>query len=1059
MKIAHVSDIHLRNLKYHSEYHKVFENFYGLLREIQPDIVVNTGDTAHAKVQISPEFVQMCSDHIKAVSEIAPYHILLGNHDLNLANLNRRDAISPIVESINSDRVVLHKRCGSWGELWGEEDGYEFYIFSCADKKNYPTRFNLDPGKNVLRIGLFHGTVRGCETDTEWMMRDAELDISRFEGLDFVMMGDIHKHQFMDVEKRIAYAGSLIQQNYGESIEKGFLLWDIRSKDDFDVELIPVEGSRKFYTVELNDDLSIPDVELDEGSRVRLVSPRKHTLSEQHIFEREAKKRFKPYDLAVALSSNIGMQATNIAAKTIKMERLRDIDVQEKLIRKFLEGRTISDEVMSQILELNKRYQLTIEKEEEVIRDISWKVDSIAWNGMFNYGDGNVIDFSKMKGIIGMFAPNGSGKSALIDVITTTLFNKTTKGVNKNIELINDRKQTAEMVAYISTSDEQYVVERGIERVRYGKKKFEVEKEWGKTSLDFTVRNELGEEKVSGTQRTETEKLVRKRIGTYDDFVLTTLLTQGRESDLIKCKETERRKILSKFMDLDIFEQKAKMAKEESKTFVKKLKEIEGEDLEELKKSSELELNATKHEVTSEETKRKSIVKSLETLRDMISNLKASRKDAIQSFDIKKIERMRNDVFTKWSEWKTILDDQRCSLRSTKETLRDLEQERAVFPIEDYMRGQKELEGYERSIHAADADLENQSRILGEYMKNAKFLASVPCGDKYPKCKFLIEAFEKKGDIEEQREKVLRCQKTVREFEDEINSLKSEKYEEKIARYEQMTRKIAQMSSDVVSLAVGIENTELKMMSEWKDALRLDADELSYLKTRDDIEKNKDIDVDIERTEKMISVQQEQIEFINKKIIELTKKQGATEIIVEQVNKQMKELKKMRTLCDAYEHYCDAMGKHGISYQILVEKLPLLNEEINKILSTIVKFNVILDHNEDDQTISMFLQYGDHSNRNLKLAGGAEKLIASIAIRVALLSITNLPKNNMFIIDEGFGSLDAKNLDNINRMFNYLRMMFDHVLIISHIDLMKDMVDHSVTILTDDKQFSKVEVI
>ena len=34
---------------------------------------------------------------------------------------------------------------------------------------------------------------------------------------------------------------------------------------------------------------------------------------------------------------------------------------------------------------------------------------------MFSYGEDNVVDFTKLNGIIGLFAPNASGKSALLD--------------------------------------------------------------------------------------------------------------------------------------------------------------------------------------------------------------------------------------------------------------------------------------------------------------------------------------------------------------------------------------------------------------------------------------------------------------------------------------------------------------------------------------------------------------------------------------------------------------------------------------------------------------------
>ena len=59
MKFAHISDTHIRNLKYHGEYRAVFSQMYEKLREESVDYIIHCGDIAHTKTQISPEFVEM----------------------------------------------------------------------------------------------------------------------------------------------------------------------------------------------------------------------------------------------------------------------------------------------------------------------------------------------------------------------------------------------------------------------------------------------------------------------------------------------------------------------------------------------------------------------------------------------------------------------------------------------------------------------------------------------------------------------------------------------------------------------------------------------------------------------------------------------------------------------------------------------------------------------------------------------------------------------------------------------------------------------------------------
>ena len=109
MLIAHLADTHIRNLKYHEEYRVVFKRLYQILREKKVDYIVHCGDIAHTKTQISPEFVQMCSWFFKSLADIAPTYIIPGNHDGNLRNSSRLDALSPIVSALAHKDLHLLK--------------------------------------------------------------------------------------------------------------------------------------------------------------------------------------------------------------------------------------------------------------------------------------------------------------------------------------------------------------------------------------------------------------------------------------------------------------------------------------------------------------------------------------------------------------------------------------------------------------------------------------------------------------------------------------------------------------------------------------------------------------------------------------------------------------------------------------------------------------------------------------------------------------------------------------------------------------------------------------
>ena len=139
-------------------------------------------------------------------------------------------------------------------------------------------------------------------------------------------------------------------------------------------------------------------------------------------------------------------------------------------------------------------------------------------------------------------------------------------------------------------------------------------------------------------------------------------------------------------------------------------------------------------------------------------------------------------------------------------------------------------------------------------------------------------------------------------------------------------------------------------------------------------------------------------------------------------------------------------SKKGIPLQIMMTQLPVINEEISKILQGVVGFTVELEADPGSNAMDIFINYGD-SKRIIELASGMEKMMASLAIRVALINVSSLPKTNTIIIDEGFGALDENNIEACSRLLVSLKKWFRNILVISHVDAIKDTVDNSLDIM------------
>ena len=188
------------------------------LRDLNVDAICVAGDIVHSKTQgISPELIDNLNWWFTELSRIAPTHIILGNHDGLILNKDRQDAISPILNALNLQNVYLYKKSGVYADP--SDDRFNWCAFSPFDEAGYAT---VKPERGKINIAMYHGAVWGSHTDMDFML-DGDCKMDFFRGFDYVMLGDIHKRQQLDKDGRIWYPGSPIQQNYGESGEKGFL--------------------------------------------------------------------------------------------------------------------------------------------------------------------------------------------------------------------------------------------------------------------------------------------------------------------------------------------------------------------------------------------------------------------------------------------------------------------------------------------------------------------------------------------------------------------------------------------------------------------------------------------------------------------------------------------------------------------------------------------------------------------------------------------------------------------------------------------------------------------
>lgn len=1042
-RCVHISDIHFRGLSRHKQYRESFNDFFDQMNDIKPDIIFVGGDIVHSKTQgISPELIDILSWWFKGLSKSAPsVHIILGNHDGLMLNKERQDAISPILSALNLDNVYLHKKSGTYNT---HILGYNFCVFSCFDEEGWE---NVKPIPNDTNIACFHGSVTDAQTDTNWGL-DGDVDVSFFKEYEFAFLGDIHKAQFINGEKTIAFSGSTIQQNFAEHTKKGYLLWEIDDKDNFDVSFKQIKNEVPYITIDWRDTIQETlnkYAYIPKGARIRIQSKTPiQQISWQHL-QSYMKENYNVNELVYDLRRDKTQISKSKDDLKLENENFRDINTLIKYMNMWLESLEYSAEEKENIINYYRKIYDQI-LEPDCLRNVRWSIDSLEFDNIYSYGLGNKINFNALRGINGIFGKNRTGKSSIPGSIMYGLFNGTDRGAIKNNHIINARKNHCKVSIDFTIGGLHYRVER-----QSVKKVTKQGKEHAVTHMNCFQLNENKEiiKDMSEEQRRETEKRVRSLIGTADNFLLTSFASQGSMNNFIKERATNRKLILTSFLDFSIFDNLNKIARQDLSSLKEKLAHFRRRDFGTIEYEKNIELT------------------KLQTNLKQHGEIKKEINDKLQNIQIK-LSQLPTEIITQ-----SDVDQQNVKIQDLKKKIIDLEKEKTdittswqnksdkIKEIRDFLKTynledlKKQVFIYEKIVSNLDImrkTLINKKRTKNILEKSMSALNEVPCDDLFPTCKFIMSAHESKSELLDLCNKIINIEKNIAEMssainEDDINSIR-----DKIKKIDAITLKANSIEQEIKTnpSRIVLCDEKIKVFEE-RVALN-DAQLRNMFKhISTDPEHNNLNSLKLKKREYETKIRNNDGQQIS-----LAKSIGRLQNEIKNIRKEHEAFKKLTLEWKIVELVSVATSKKGIPLNILTRKLPQVNEEIAQILQGSVEFAIELEVDSDSNSMDIYINYGD-SRRIIECASGMEKMMASLAIRVALINLTTLPRSDVLIIDEGFGTLDELNIEACNNLLQNLKKWFKTILVISHIDGIKDSVDNIITI-TKNGQDSYVNV-
>jgi len=1038
-RCIHISDIHFRDLSRHKEYRNSFTKFFEKARKLNPNVIFVGGDIVHSKTQgISPELIDILSWWFRELADIAPTHVILGNHDGLVSNSHRQDAISPIINALNNDNIHLYKNSGVYDT---GVDGFKWGVFSCFDDD----WDKVKPDPNSINIACYHGSVRGSTTDMDWAL-ESDVPLEFFDDYDFVFLGDIHKFQYLNKKKTVAYPGSSIQQDYGESIGKGFLYWEIDDKENYSSKFIKIPHFNQYVTLDWNGNVTetlalAEDYPNNSRFRIRSKENIPPAAWEQLISGlREVKN-------ALEVVEKSEMQVSGNPGELVKIDNqnLRDIKVIQDLIEEYANSVNVDSENLEALRSLTSEIFSQLPPPDS-ITNAHWKLKNLEFSNTFAYGENNVIDFEKLRGIIGLFGRNATGKSSIPGTIMYSLFNTTDRGPMKNLHVINMRKNYCLTKANIQVGGKDYCVER--QSVRHHRRNGTQHATTDLNLFEVDTAGNLVDK--AGEQRRDTEKELRGLIGNAEDFLLTAFASQGEMNSFLKKKATARKLTLANFLDLKIFEELNSIAIDKRNQLKGEMQNAPKRDWEVILTEKESERYRYKHEKNQSQKSLKSLNKELNDIEFNLRKNDAS--SLVTESDVEQKRKEISDLEGKVIEIDGLMNETLQKWKEKREKLNKLKSALSKIDIVE-LRSQQQLKiRLNKSLNEIKLELKQKQLELSGSESSISKLKEVPCGDSFPMCKYIIDAHNAKNERPNLLKAVESLQSKFETIDESIEKLAVQDIDQKIKKYDEVNNACSQLSIDLDR----INNEKLiydKNKSLLNDKIEHQREKLLVMESS---VINSDVSNHIIKLKERHNELKAEINELDAKRMSSENMIGRLDLEITQLQDQRKKFDKLCNQWDVIQTFLQATSKKGIPLSILMKELPKVNSEIENILRGVINFTVELEADPTSNAMDIYINYGD-SKRIIECASGMEKMMASLAIRVALMNVSCLPKPDILIIDEGFGALDEINVEACGRLLKSLKKWFKSILVISHIDAVKDNVDHIIEINKNGKDSKIVE--
>lgn len=1007
--VYNLSDIHIKLKKHYKEQKKVLEelNKYFKKEKIllekkdKKGVIVITGDILHDREILSSECIDLTVFFLKSLQDLMPTFMILGNHDVNLNNLKQPDSISTIMKLMKPcEELHLLKKTGFYyyrNLVFGVTsilDGNKILKYSeCPKKKN----------KNMCSIALYHGMINKNSTV--------------FKGYDYVMLGDIHKHQYLK-EKNMWYVGSLMQQSRKEPFNKhGLIKLDLSNGETEFVEIHNEYGCVRFKinnskVVKTN---VIGKIDIDE-----FIQSKKYASVEIEFINTNTKdineivKDFeKKYERTpiVHVHTDYKLEDINTSGKLLRDK----IKIYLKLNYSILTPEDVDKVMKIHASIVKKEKNIPTKMKIESNNKPKYYLKSLSFSNMFSYTKKVVINFGKYDLIsnnktLFISGDNEIGKTSILTVLAYCLYDKLEYSYLAKV--INNTCSEFEcQVEFYMDDIWTYTIKKTGKRTNGKQKRSYLKKispkvEFYKTSKDGEVV-----QLADGTKLDITKEII-KMIGSYDNFFKYNVITCDNKGRFLKMTDSKKFDYLKNLLRLEYFDTLHKSSKIRLSVNTTKLNFYKKKINEYNKTIQTIEQN--KLEIDKNNDEYKILKQSLEQLNNT-NNCVISIDTLIE----------KNDALNKYVI--------------------------ASNEIEITLKKIKSIEVLEYSGNKQDID----NQCITKFQRKCELMQKINIVDSNLK--------HNEVNLESDLNKIIKLHKIIKSHKKNTETVigpltdmnESEQNIESAMCISEISQLVNAHKDNLVTkeyiedckeeIDISYELTKLIKQKHFVDILFSDN---QYLNDLISCKKKYEMALkahDALNMQEKYAKDVKDIEFKLTRVFDEKRVLEHQNVILEEKclmhNEYKNNVIKLEHKIKLLKVYSDAVSSNGLPFLLVKTRFPLINEKVNKMM-TDCKFNFfdkfeILSEARETTTISdiknvILVEVSkDHKPYSTDTISNFQRALIDVCIRSACSVNSRL---NVFIIDEPFSSADEKNSKNIKNIINYLMKIYGLVILVSQFD-------------------------